>query len=45
VTASPTLERLDGADVRAGEPQVQVVALDALGAPGVTLPRSPTSPS
>jgi cellulose synthase/poly-beta-1,6-N-acetylglucosamine synthase-like glycosyltransferase len=41
VTASPTLERLDGAEVRAGEPQVQVVALDALGAPGVTLPREP----
>ena len=41
MTASPTLERLDGGDVRAGEPQVQVVALDALGAPGVTLPREP----
>ncbi|SFT69518.1 Glycosyltransferase like family 2 [Geodermatophilus amargosae] len=43
MTASPTLERLDAADVRAGEPQVHVVALEALGAAdaGVALPREP----
>ncbi|WP_336032871.1 glycosyltransferase family 2 protein [Geodermatophilus sp. FMUSA9-8] len=41
MTASPTLERLDGADVRAGEPQVHVVALDAVTAPTTALPREP----
>lgn len=41
MTASPTLERLDGADVRAGEPQVHVVALGAVGVQGVELPREP----
>jgi biofilm PGA synthesis N-glycosyltransferase PgaC len=34
VTASSTLPRLDGAQVGAGEPQVHVVPLETMGAPG-----------
>src|SRR4051794_21879307 len=43
VTASSTLPRLDGAEVRAGEPQVHVVPLETVGAPGggVDLPLEP----
>ncbi|MGY1831472.1 glycosyltransferase family 2 protein [Geodermatophilus sp. SYSU D01180] len=41
MTASPTLERLDVVDVRADEPQVHAVRLDAVTAPGTVLSREP----